>query len=130
MCGKFSRAFRTHSDPFISDDVCCYSQPRFDGAAKFFSSENIKFLLDNSSFSALPPSVIYCTVPKNLFRNQNSLDGCNLRSGPILTASILTFFLTWSLFFLPFPSEFYLKRVTIIEPDLGAHTTILRTCLG
>ena len=30
------RAFGTHSDPFISDDVCCYSQPRFDETAKLF----------------------------------------------------------------------------------------------
>ena len=64
MCEKFTESFRTHSDPFISDDFCCYSQPRFDEAAKFFSSES-----------------------KNLFRNQNSLDWCNLRSG-LLTASI------------------------------------------
>ena len=27
ICGKFSKAFGTHTDPFISDDVCCYSQP-------------------------------------------------------------------------------------------------------
>ena len=26
----------THPDPFISDDVCCYSQPRFDKATKLF----------------------------------------------------------------------------------------------
>ena len=25
-CQKFSRAFGTHPNPFISDDVCCYSQ--------------------------------------------------------------------------------------------------------
>ena len=94
MCEKFSRAFEPIRIPSLV--VCCYSQSRFDEAAKFFSSEN-----------------------KNLFKNQSCLDGYNLRSGPILTASILTFFLTWSLFFLPFPSEFYLERVTIIEPDVG-----------
>ena len=36
ICWKFIRAFGTHLDPFISDDVCCYSQPRFDEAAKLF----------------------------------------------------------------------------------------------
>ena len=33
---KVSGAFGIHPDPFISDDVCCYSQPRFDEAAKLF----------------------------------------------------------------------------------------------
>ena len=36
ICWKFSRALGTHPDPFISDEVCCYSQPRFDEAAKLF----------------------------------------------------------------------------------------------
>ena len=30
ICWKFSRAFGIHPDPFVSDGVCCYSQPRFD----------------------------------------------------------------------------------------------------
>ena len=33
---KLCRAFGTNPDPFISDDVCCYSQPHFDEAAKLF----------------------------------------------------------------------------------------------
>ena len=37
ICWKFSKAFGTHPDPLISGDVCCYSQPRFDGAAKLFT---------------------------------------------------------------------------------------------
>jgi len=32
---KLRRAFKTHSDPFVSD-VCCYSQPCFDEAAELF----------------------------------------------------------------------------------------------
>ena len=27
ICWKFSKTFGTHTDPFISDDVCFYSQP-------------------------------------------------------------------------------------------------------
>ena len=30
VCWKFSTAFGTHPHSFISDDVCCYSQPRFE----------------------------------------------------------------------------------------------------
>ena len=32
---KLRRAFKTHSDPVVSD-VCRYSQPCFDGAAELF----------------------------------------------------------------------------------------------
>ena len=33
---KLPRAFGTDPDPFISDNLCCYSQSRFDEAAKLF----------------------------------------------------------------------------------------------
>ena len=33
--GKLRRAFKTHSDPVVSD-ICCYSQPCFDEATKLF----------------------------------------------------------------------------------------------
>ena len=33
--GKLRRAFRTHSDPVVSD-ICCYLQPCFDEATKLF----------------------------------------------------------------------------------------------
>ena len=33
--GKFCTAFRTHQDPFIVDDVCCYSQPRINFVVEF-----------------------------------------------------------------------------------------------
>ena len=64
MCGKFTESFRAHSDPFTSDDFCCYSRPRFDEAAKFFLQKLKTFLETKIAY------------------------WCNLRSGPILTASI------------------------------------------
>ena len=33
---RLAELLRTHPDLFISDDVCCHSQPRFDEAAKLF----------------------------------------------------------------------------------------------
>ena len=35
ICWKFGTAFRTYQDPFISDDVCCYSQSRINFLVEF-----------------------------------------------------------------------------------------------
>ena len=50
ICWKFSKAFGTHPNPFISGDVCCYSQPRFDGAAKLFHKLRKGCSPDHGSF--------------------------------------------------------------------------------
>lgn len=35
ICWQFGTAFRTHQDPFIGDDVCCYLQPRINFVVEF-----------------------------------------------------------------------------------------------
>ena len=61
ICWKFSKAFGTHPDSFISGDVCCYSQPRFDGAAKLFHKLGKGCSPDHGSF---PVAGYECQWPR------------------------------------------------------------------
>ena len=61
ICWKFSKAFGTHPDPFISGDVCCYSQPRFDGAANLFHKLRKGCSPDHGSF---PVAGYECQWPR------------------------------------------------------------------
>ena len=51
ICWKFTKAFGTHPDSFISSDVCCYPQPRFDLAGRLFHKLGKGYSPDHGSFT-------------------------------------------------------------------------------
>ena len=70
--------FRTHPDPFISDDVCCYYylRPHFDEAAKFTKLQY--------QMQGLWSTLQWCKTARKLGTRQNenrkSVQACDLKS--------------------------------------------------